>query len=274
MRTYRFQRLANLSKSAAKSMILEMAFYGNGRQDESFTTEEQVCKFFVSHGTTIEYVINECRIWPRLVPLFENVFRGAVFPGAGARVSRVRLSDGKEDAIVDGPGFASKSYYWPQFASAWDSLQKAIDESSILAIHPAIVSLLSSIDSYIAYRVELWNNHHPESCLVDSKSKKVPFDDKIDSWIPQMSGGRRFDKSTRIWSAYRELRKVRDDEAIHLKGGALGASLSRLASIINLVPYGICRFLMELHRIFNEPIPAQIIRGAHAPDVEIIEVKE
>src|SRR5262249_28733514 len=125
--------------------------------------------------------------------------------------------------------------------------------------------------AYINHQANNWNATHPEAVLTDSKQDKVSFDDKIDKWIPLMSGGKRVDKSDSRWAHFKMLRGTRDDAAIHIKTSHRGVSFADLARLINMMPTGMAGLLMHLHEIFEEPVPAKIIRGVFAPEVEVVE---
>ncbi|MHA2403773.1 MAG: hypothetical protein ACXADH_12330, partial [Candidatus Kariarchaeaceae archaeon] len=129
-----------------------------------------------------------------------------------------------------------------------------------------------SIEAYIIHRVELWNRDNPHDCLTDSPAHKVSFDDKVDVWIPKMTGGKKLDKSIRNWMHFLDLRKIRDHVSIHPKSDGFGSSFSDLAEKINIFRTGIAGTLIQLHLLFHEKIPAIIIRAFYAPEVEVVEV--
>ena len=86
-----------------------------------------------------------------------------------------------------------------------------------------------------------------------------------------MTGGKRLDKSIINWFNFKNLRKIRNDYVIHSKTTGYSISNQELAEYINKFKTGIAKLLVQLHILFNEKIPSRIIRGAYAPDVEIVE---
>lgn len=53
--------------------------------------------------------------------------------------------------------------------------------------------------------------------LIDNKQNKVSFENKIDDWIPIITG-KKFDKSDKEWESFLKLKKFRDDYDQHFKG--------------------------------------------------------
>jgi hypothetical protein len=59
--------------------------------------------------------------------------------------------------------------------------------------------------------------------------------------------------------------------AIHPKSSGYSISFAKLAEQINFFRTGIARLLVKLHLLFEDVIPAKIIRAAYAPDVEFVQ---
>lgn len=83
-----------------------------------------------------------------------------------------------------------------------------------------------------------------------------------------MTNGKKLDKGNCYWSNFKILRSVRDNTTIHAKQSGYGISYDNIAELANLYLSGL---LIELHMLFNNPIPAIIIRNFYAPPVEVIE---
>jgi hypothetical protein len=99
----------------------------------------------------------------------------------------------------------------------------------------------------------------------------VSRDDKIDEWIPIMTGGKKLNKGNQRWEHYKKLRTVRDQQQAHLKAPALGSDYRKLAKSLNIFRTGIAGMLLELHILFGDRnVPATIIRHAYLPDVEYV----
>jgi len=85
-----------------------------------------------------------------------------------------------------------------------------------------------------------------------------------------MAEDKKLDKSIRNWRDFKELKKIRDHVFIHSKSASYGISFPDLAQKINLFRTGIAGILIQLHKLFKEPIPAKIIRTFFSPEVEVV----
>ena len=92
---------------------------------------------------------------------------------------------------------------------------------------------------------------------------------KNDKWVPIMSKGKKNDKSQRFWSDFKDLKKIRDNEAIHIKSQFNSIKHSIFLKRINKVR-SLVNLLIKLHIIFGERIPRIIIRTAYSPEIELI----
>jgi hypothetical protein len=196
----------------------------------------------------------------------------AFTPIRGATLSRADWSTGETDLVTKSPGKLVLYDYWATFDTAVKALRRAVCEASYPELRSAIVQGIASIEGYMNYLAEIWNKRNPEDQLLDSRQEKVSFDDKIDDWIPRMTGGKRLYKGDQPWSHFRILRQIRDDEAIHPKTSSHSVSFAEVAKKANLFRTGIAESLIRLHVLFNERVPRVIIRAAYAPDVEVVTV--
>ena len=105
--------------------------------------------------------------------------------------------------------------------------------------------------------------------LIDNKGAKVSFEDKIKDWVPTMSGGVRLGLGGAMWTDFIFLQAIRDNDAVHTKRFAQGASFSDLASALNRFKTGIADFILQLHLIFGEPVPRVVIRARFFPEVYV-----
>jgi len=163
------------------------------------------------------------------------------------------------------------SAYHLLYEKASENITRAIDSVSFGDVQVAITSGISSIDAYISHRAEKWNAANPNDLLVDSRDHKVSFDDKIDSWIPKMTGGPKLDKSRQNWTHFKILRGIRDDVMIHAKDSSYGRIAHEIAEAVNMFRTGIACLLIQLHDLFDEKIPSMIIYDSFAPDVGVVE---
>jgi len=272
MDEYKLQFRPKISRRNAKKMIVAFARYGNHYHDVQFKSDADVERGFSARGIDFEQLAERCRDPQENVPFFENLIGYTVAPVGGATVSRVDLSTGETDLETRSPGKLVLYDYWATFDTAVKALQRAVFEASYSELQSAIVQGIASIEGYINYRAEVWNKRHSEDQLLDSKQDKVSFDDKIDNWLPKMTGGKRLYKGDQEWSHFRTLREIRDHQAIHPKMSGHSISFAELAEKINLFRTGIAGLLIRLHVLFNEKVPRVIIRAAYAPDVEVVTV--
>jgi len=274
MKKFKLQRRKIIARRASHELILTMAKYGNHYLDIeyriSFVTDADVKRFFSNQKMDFDDIVKKCREFKKSVPFFENLIGSTWNVLGNAKVSRVDAKSDQKDLEVSGPGTITMSTYWTQYEEAENALDQAIENSSFIKFHSALVLGIACIESYIRYRTQEWNKTHSNDLIQDSKNQKVTFDDKIDLWIPKMTG-KRLDKSIINWSNFKDLRKIRDDNVIHSKSSGYSISNQKLAEYINKFKTGIAKLLVQLHVLFNEKIPSRIIRGAYAPDVEIVE---
>jgi len=275
MKETKLQRKEKISRRASHELVLTMAKQGNHYYDIyhniRFQTDADVKRFFSAQGMDFQDIVQKCRSFKKSVPFFENLIGSTWNVLEGTKVSRVDANTGKKDLPVKGSGTITMSTYWAQYEEAEKALDQSIKNSSFRDFHTALVWGIASIESYIRYRAQEWNKTHSNDLIQNSKNQKVSFDDKIDLWISKMTGGKRLDKSIINWSNFKDLRKIRDDNVIHSKSSGYSISNQKLAEYINKFKTGIAKLLVRLHALFNEKIPSRIIRGAYAPDVEIVE---
>ncbi len=109
---------------------------------------------------------------------------------------------------------------------------------------------------------------------MDSKENKVSFDSKINYWIPVLTGDKKLDKSNQIWRDYKILRGIRDNTTVHAKKSSYCVSYDDFIDLIGKYSFGISGMLMELHKLFNDPIPPVIIRNFYTPPVIMVECND
>ena len=219
----------------------------------SLKTDTDVAEFirsFTGGNGTLEAMVSHCRDYTQHVPIFENLL--------GSRL----VMGGRE--IVT-------SAYRLLYEKASENLIRALDSVSFGDVQIAITSGISSIDAYVSHRADKWNAVNPDELLIDSRDHKVSFDDKIDSWLPKMTGGLELDKSRQNWTHFKILRGIRDNVMIHAKDPSYERSAQEIAEAINMFRTGIAGLLIQLHDLFDEKIPSMIIYDSFAPDVEVVE---
>lgn len=252
-------------------MILMFAKYGNHGEKTAFATDADVKRYLTRCGIDFQRLVDLCRAFNENVPYFENLAGSTWTISSGAKAAVVDKQSGEEKCVVEGPGTIALSTYWAHAETAYKARTNAGEASSFTELQTAIVNGMASIEAYINHRAELWNSSNPQDKLADSFANKVSFDDKVDTWIPKMTGGVNLDKSVRNWMDFQELKKIRDNVSIHPKASGFGTSLAELARDVNIIRTGLAGFLIQLHMLFKERIPAIIIRLFYAPDAEVVE---
>ncbi|MBW2028402.1 MAG: hypothetical protein JRJ31_04930 [Deltaproteobacteria bacterium] len=249
-----------------------LAKHSNHGDKVTFRTDADAKRYLAQRSIDFQTLVGQYRNFNESVPYFENLVGSIWSISPGAKVGLVDRQTGEKKFEVHGPGTISMSTYWAHFETAWKARNNAVERISFPELQVAIVYGVACIEAYINHRVELWNRDNAQDRLIDSPTNKVRFDDKIDVWIPKMTGGKKLDKSAPNWMHFQELRKVRDHLSIHPKSVGFDSSFWELAEKINNFRTGIAGFLIQLHVLFNERIPAIIIRAFYAPEVEVVEV--
>ncbi|MDP2853828.1 MAG: hypothetical protein Q8O28_06245 [Smithellaceae bacterium] len=247
------------------------AKHGDHNERNVFKSDADVKRYMEHRGIDFEKLVDLCRNFKENVPYFENLVGSTWSISAGCKAAVVDKVGGKEKCVVEGPGTITLSTYWAHAETAYKARTDTVEASSFTELQTAIVSGMASIEAYINHRAELWNNTNPKEMLADSFTKKVSFDEKVDVWIPKMTGGTKLDKGTRNWMDFQELKKIRDNVSIHSKVSGMGTSFAELAKNANIIRTGISGLLIQLHILFKERIPSVIIRFFFAPEAEVVE---
>ncbi len=274
---YKFCFEEKRTRRATHDMILIMAKYGNHGYRQGFVSDADVKRFFQANGYYWDDLIQTCRKLKEIVPIVENLIGSTwrVSPGARAAIVTGAATDNeKEIASVEGPGTLTTSNYLRLFENAVDNFHRCMESVSFSDFQSCVSNGIASIDAYVGHRVCLYNSGNPSEPLIDSKESKVSQDTKIGEWIPKMSGGKSLDKSRANWQNFKRLRAIRDELAIHLKQPALGISHEQLGELLNVFRSGIAGLLCDLHLVFDERIPSQIIRYAYLPDIKLAEAED
>lgn len=249
-----------------------MAKYGNNSLGVKLISDADVKRYLASKNTDFNKLVEYCRTFRNNIPHFENLIGSTVSTFGGGKISIIDKKTGKETEAVNHPGTISTSTYWTLFEQSIEYKNNAVNKSSFSEFQSSITNGIASIEAFINYLTEEWNNSNPSNILIDSKQNKISFDEKIDYLLPKFSNGKKLDKSKRYWSDYIYLKNIRDDLTIHPKRSSLSYSLEKLASNINLMKSGISELLIQIHLLTKRLIPAIIIRSRFSPLVEVIEI--
>lgn len=265
------------TRRATHDMILTMAKYGNHGHRQRFISDADVKRFFQLRGGYWDDLVQKCRNSEEIVPFLENLI-GSTWKvssgGKAAVVTDAATNKEKEITSVSGPGELTISTYLQLFENAVDNLNRCIDRASFGDFQPCVSNGIASIDAYIEHRVFLYNSANPSEQLIDSKENKISQGTKFDEWIPKMSGGKVLDRSRSNWSHFKRLRAIRDKLAIHVKEPAFSISYRELGELLNIFRSGIAGLLLDLHLIFGERVPCNIIRNKYLPDINLVEIED
>jgi len=216
-------------------------------------------------------IIEQCRDPKQSVPIFEsitcNTWRASPFPGGSIAITE----DNEVISEVKNAGILVMSNSIGHFEAACSARDRAIKENNLFSLYEALSQGLASIEALLNYAAEKWNKSDGVPELSDSHEHKVSIETKLNEWVPIITFGGRIDKSGRIWSDFKRLKKLRDEEAIHPSSSSRGVDYKSLAKNINDFRYGIAFLLGNLHVTFKMHVPAVIINAIYYPDVVVHE---
>jgi hypothetical protein len=260
-----------ISARESEKMIWAFVFHGEHDQREAMkgSPKSAIERWFAENDQPLRNVIARCRTFSRAVPFLEN-FAGSTFyssSGEGGESVLSMYKSGKSEPEVEVVGAGSVGVdYVSKFESACRSRDRTISTGSYDELDTTIIKGVSAIEAYISHRE--WN----ETELLDEKRAKVSFEDKIKSWIPTMTNGKKLDLSGTTWQDFLFLQKIRDG-AVHSKQFARGASFLDLAGGLNKFKTGVAKLTFDLHVMFEEPVPRSVIRAMFFPEVYVPTVK-
>lgn len=256
-----------LSFKATKEMIFTFAKYGNHNHNLKLKTNNDLKRLFKKNNQDYKKIIESCRNPLENVPFFENIM-GSTWTYTDESSFVTLGVDGKEKYPAKGPGKYVSSTYWAIAEDAKYSRDRAISSSSSLDLHTAILKGISCIEAYINFKVEQWNSFNNDK-LEDSKENKVSLDKKFKEWIPKMTQGKKLDLGNINWYHFLQLSEIRHNNAIHPKNSSYSISFETMANQLNILRTGVFGLLIDMHILFNNKIPAVIIRSRYFPDVEV-----
>ena len=240
----------------------------SGNNVFTFTTDASVKRFFEQRGYKYDLLVDQNRNYNEIIPLIENMIGSSGTVSEGLTVSRIDMF-GNEDGKMTGPGVIIMSAYQSQFEEALSNIEEAIRLSDPRKFITACTCGVASVESYLNMKAEEWNKRNLGAQLIDSKNNPVSLADKIGSWIPIMTNGKKLDKGIQYWHHFKRLQSIRDNIGTHPKQSTYSFSLNDLVDLINYFRTGIAGLLLQLHLLFNDRVPSNIIRAKFAPDVEV-----
>lgn len=267
------------TRKAAHDLIMDMAKHGSREFERHygyrFKTNADVKRFFADIGRDFNDVQLECRDKDALLPFENRLGGGWTFNSGGGENSYASYTDftGYEHDLGSESGWFHVAAYWALFDQAVEELERSINTGVYRHFLSCASNGVGSIEAFLGAKVEAYNRRHPEKALIDSKQKKVSFDDRVDQWIPMMTRGKKLDKNNQQrWQHFKELRKLRDTQQAHSKETVMRGSYKSLGLLLNRFRTGIAGLLLELHIVFGDKAPPTVVRHAYLPDIEFVGV--
>ncbi len=257
-----------LSRKVAIQKIVVHARFGDHRSDIRPKTNDEVELYFRSVGIEPKELIQQMRNPNESLPYFENL-AGSMWTIVGGKASIIN-EIGEVESEIDGEGQISVNACQSHFETAIKARDRAVSEGSYMPVYECLTFGFASIEAFLNNSAKRWSRNHPDQPLSDSASQKVSLEAKIDTWVPIMSGGAKFDKaSNRQWSDFKTLKRLRDNYAIHPSNGSHGMTFQEMAATLNIFRDGIAHLLGNLHVLVGAHVPAVIINAIYFPDIEV-----
>jgi hypothetical protein len=262
------------SPKQARNLILTLALHGDhGYQSKYYLgNEEGVKAFFRQHGYDFEVVVEQVRNRQSWVPILDvRTFSSLTLGGAPGSHAAIRGPGDKEIVTFKGEtGHVVFSEYMDIFEHAVEELNRSVERSNINSkmyrdFLSSVSDGIASLEAYINYRADLIGG--PQ--FSDSKQQKVSFDDKIDLWIPEITG-RKLDKGGVNWNHFTQLRDLRDDFQAHPKAHVYGTPYTEICRRMNLFRTGVAGLLFDLHLALRSLVPSPVIHGYYLPDIRYV----
>lgn len=159
------------------------------------------------------------------------------------------------------------------FEKAAEDFDRAISGMDYVEFLSSLANGVASVEAYVFEKTNQYNLRNPGNELVDSKQSKVPFDDKIDKWVPLISG-QKLNKGGKEWAAFQRLKRERDTQHAHSKNPAISITYRELCKQMNLFRDGIAGLLLHMHDLFGDPVPSKIIKYALHPGIKLEHVPD
>lgn len=264
------------NRKETRDMILAMAQHSNHYRSD-LSTMQQLEGYLAQYGWTLKDLVEECRDKEDSVPFLENLIPSGWTIYAGGGTVTYTDSEGNEVARFEGEeesGTLATATDWAFFEKAADDVERALDKMSYVEFLSGVANGVASVEAYIFQKAYQYNVRNPGNELEDSKQKKVSFEDKIDKWIPIMTGGTKLTKGGKNWAHFLRLKQVRDTQHAHTKTPTLNITFRELCKQLNLFRTGIAGLLLDLHALFGDTVPSIVVKYAFHPDIKLVTMAE
>lgn len=272
----KFRVKARRSRPATRELIVNMARHGKHGRGYGLknATEQDVAHFFAKNGFDFKKVVEETReSWLAHVPLlwvWEPLsFNMGVSPGG---YGAIKAGDKVLASLEGESGRFVLVEYGDRFEQATKHLHRSIDDADHGDFLSAISDGISSLEAFLNYSASRYSGELSDTVHNDKGSRKLTFDEMVERWIPQITGGRKLDKSGRNWNDHKKLREIRNEFQSHPKTHVYGVSFRELNRGLNLFRTGIAGLLIDLHAVLQTTyVPEIVFRYAYLPDIEYVE---
>ena len=256
------KRSQRRTRQQSRDLLLAIALHGRYYPQNRFQSEHDVrAAYRAEHGIDFDAAakIHELLIdapipYENLLPMHQWTVTGGV--------SWVTATG--EAYSAPGGGQILTSHYEASFERMLSNEDDYLRTGDVSALLDAIDNGFNSTEDYVGYRAELWNHSHPGDPLIDDANHKVPFNKKLDEWIPKMSGSK-VDKSDTTWQRYARVHALRNNAKTHKKASASAWGYDKSAEALNDLNYGVSGILIRMHKCFNEQVPPRILRTLYSP---------
>ena len=253
----------HITEGDAMWFLIDLALYSNhipldgpppGRVSE-------VAAYLERRGLSIPRCAAEMMLYREKPRYFYNLI-GPTWHTKGVKVSGVG-PNGEERQIIDGDGQYHTANYWAKFEQSLADFERAIAESNHELLLSAFAKGQASIENFL--------NVLPIEGIKDSSVEKKL--EKI--WTADgRRGAWEVARTQQPWSAFLEMKRIRNKQEIHNKDDASGFTYPQIHEHFNLYPPAIARTLFELHKLARQRCPASIIRASYHPAITMERVAE
>jgi hypothetical protein len=259
-----FRAKKRISERNAYNMVLAMALHGNHYNDihGNIRAVSDVKAHYAQNDRDFKHVVATCRDFSQSVPFYENLI-GAQWTAKGVTVSRPSHITGEYEPVVSGDGVYNESDYWANFEISKEDFDSAITSGRWERFLAAVNAGIAAVEAFLnhQYMVRL-------RVAGDDPALRENLETKMKTWPVKLSG-RAFDLSSRSWSAFSKLKKLRDDGFQHRKSTSTGITHQEHLALLNEYKHAVPRLLLDLHIHFGERCPSAIIRYAYHPEIEL-----
>lgn len=265
----RLREVASISSAEAREMIEMFAQAGEHHLAFRFRSPEDVVACFTQNGYDFAAVVEECRDPQHRVPMFENLLGSTWTVGAGhVIITDIHIDGSSEQRRVEESDDFTLFRYARLFEAAAAARRRAIDNADPDEMETAFIKGVASIEAFMNGLAARWNAKQGTADLSDP-NRRMSIETKIDQWMPRITGGRSFDKTSSFWAALKQVRDRRNEEGIHPKTTARIFRIDDIASHANLFRLAIAGVLVQLHLTIPLQIPSPMIRTLYAPEVSV-----